>query len=876
MSTPRAGEQLLTILQTTAAVIRGYSEIVKLLLKHGADANAQGGEYGTAIQAAASGGHIETMQVLLERQELENSLTEETLVTVLKQSNAFGLMSLILRVIQADKIKITEEVLMAAAQNEHRIQLVALLLDSSSAISEHLTWARELSEVGYDCQDIINIFLEDKEDSPWIYFQPTHLPHSEIQPDRHIPQCYHLLSAGELRPMQNSDPNLKNNSMMHDHQEILHQIQEHCGLAGISPITRTMTDWVGKIEFNANDRALSVSYALPTDEQTIRGIGVTLSRIAQALEGIYQAAALMQAKNLCCNSFTVLKSGFQVDGLSPSPLEEIISIPLKLILDLLEELKKVINPASRNFETDKILSVSKKVLGYIWTNIPENPSDSNAQWCLHLCALSVQFLSLGCLSYSQAHIGPLRLFFLDFVAQKVRLMGFQREQSQPFLVAEMMNLTCLSGMARDQVLCFRASEAISGNQLLGSQHDIVGHVDDLLDTWGPGNLIVRKNDRSTVAIKIGDGFVLASGSGKFHWTQQMPDIKKLDSIDIAKPLLIGSLVSINAVCKPIEIEARNISANFLEQLGTTPSYWEKSQRQLAAQAGQYVVLQAAETYNKHPGIPEKDRALAYPPQELIQFLDNYWGVQVSYCTGVARRVRLRRLIADLMPHFFPASKHHSSDLEAKLRDETLQINGLIGWINGLSPDVHTETLYIISRILNTLRHTGLDPTDMNFCVAWPFQGSTTQCFKVPVEYENVWVRFLADSHDCAAFVYLTMDCFQTSDVRCKGTPLACQNIHLLETTVARIRREEISYPSALEHHETCFFSKQDSMFWVKVLKENMDQVASLVPLIYLQKLRYSLLQRLILSERKRQRSRLRETPTSFAQGEAVLVFSEQD
>ncbi|CAI7650494.1 unnamed protein product [Penicillium discolor] len=56
-----------TTLQATAAAWRQRPEIVKLLLEKGADVNAQGGEYGNALQAAAWRGNLETVKLLLEK-----------------------------------------------------------------------------------------------------------------------------------------------------------------------------------------------------------------------------------------------------------------------------------------------------------------------------------------------------------------------------------------------------------------------------------------------------------------------------------------------------------------------------------------------------------------------------------------------------------------------------------------------------------------------------------------------------------------------------------------------------------------------------------------------------------------------------------------
>jgi ankyrin repeat protein len=50
-----------------AAAIRGHDQIVQLLLDRGADVNANGGSYGTALQAAANRGHDQIVQLLLDR-----------------------------------------------------------------------------------------------------------------------------------------------------------------------------------------------------------------------------------------------------------------------------------------------------------------------------------------------------------------------------------------------------------------------------------------------------------------------------------------------------------------------------------------------------------------------------------------------------------------------------------------------------------------------------------------------------------------------------------------------------------------------------------------------------------------------------------------
>ncbi|KAF7509147.1 hypothetical protein GJ744_008374 [Endocarpon pusillum] len=50
------------------ASIRGHEKVVEMLLAKGGEVNAQGGRYGDALSAASSGGHKKVVEMLQEHQ----------------------------------------------------------------------------------------------------------------------------------------------------------------------------------------------------------------------------------------------------------------------------------------------------------------------------------------------------------------------------------------------------------------------------------------------------------------------------------------------------------------------------------------------------------------------------------------------------------------------------------------------------------------------------------------------------------------------------------------------------------------------------------------------------------------------------------------
>ncbi|KAF2675923.1 hypothetical protein K458DRAFT_437678 [Lentithecium fluviatile CBS 122367] len=53
--------------QYNAASVRGHEAVARLLLDKGADVNAQGGDFGNALQAASYGGHELVVRLLLDK-----------------------------------------------------------------------------------------------------------------------------------------------------------------------------------------------------------------------------------------------------------------------------------------------------------------------------------------------------------------------------------------------------------------------------------------------------------------------------------------------------------------------------------------------------------------------------------------------------------------------------------------------------------------------------------------------------------------------------------------------------------------------------------------------------------------------------------------
>lgn len=308
----------------------------------------------------------------------------------------------------------------------------------------------------------------------------------------------------------------------------------------------------------------------------------------------------------------------------------------------------------------------------------------------------------------------------------------------------------------------------------------------------------RKLTISTV--EIGGGTISRDSSGKLHWSSGSKPYEALDlSFNSKDKLLIGG-TSINDKCPLDEAESwRHPATNaYIRHLGTHEATWEVQQRQAGIQGGQYAVVAFNATYVKQPGITLKQRELMRAFNEIsLAFLNSTYGLQISFCTGVARRVALRELLADVMVPFMESrvsKPTHWQDLKVKHQIvENFRKGDLDVWFDGLLPEVREMAIMIVRSMLDMLKDTGIDKNDEELVIAWVRKESPTSCLRLRCEKSSLWARILADSEDCATFACITSLCLEIENNKCRGLKTAPWHsvTNLLDTAVCMW---PLSYP----------------------------------------------------------------------------------
>jgi len=634
-------------------------------------------------------------------------------------------------------------------------------------------WLQELRSLGYGHYDIAEFLLDDMNKSPWIFLKQPEPQRVAIRPEFHTLDCVHR--GGKK---SNLAPRLVT-SDMENTEDLKKLIAEHCGLAGVVPKSRDPKAWTGLVTFSDQGRSTaSITY------ETVNSRRELVSRVCEALQRFCGIASYLQDKSLCCNSLTVLRFA-SVNG---STVIEICTIAFGLASDLFVVVQLLVN----NWESPGLISrclprlseIANEIINTICDAIPANEGDLTFQRCLDKVSLAVQILTLGVYLYSQAHTGAVHPFFLIDPLSKIYLLGIQsQEQSyaRAHIRVTQSRLTCMAGVAGDVVNVFgspQLPEALDAEQA----YDLLACPANLAETWDAWRLIMDASmpyERGLYAMEVAEGFISAAGEisagtdstdtiPKLHWSRGGPSLGYKTPFSLHTKALIGT-TAINTSCPVDEHRSWMCATVAMETLGAKESYWERSEAQAGLQGGQYVIAQFNMTWIKRPGTTLKHIHLR--PDINLPFLQSDWGLQISYCTGVARRVSLCDLLADITPILIEELLQQPPGWNS-LRVNHNIVDALKGsnfkaWFDHLVPELQSDVLRIVRYVLLILQDTGIDQSGDHLVAIWPRKGNPLGCFKIPCKDATFWARMLQDSSDCATFAYVTPLCLETHEWKCQ-------------------------------------------------------------------------------------------------------------
>ncbi|KAK3365018.1 hypothetical protein B0T24DRAFT_598336 [Lasiosphaeria ovina] len=617
-------------------------------------------------------------------------------------------------------------------------------------------WLTELQLLDYSTDEIADELLEKARDGPWI-FSEINVPNNIVTftHDFHIPGCVHSETAASREGLVDSAarPLSSNNgaSLVQDMDGVEYSVREcidyFYGLGGVGPLTHGFHGLrFGTVNFEQDNSTAIVSLADPESASDV-------------LKEVEKAAAVLQ----------------QVGGASP-------------------------RESRASAKSAKSATPSPEIRRLLEFLCPEMLLADWQQGERFLDSLVAQFVSLAFLSYSQGHCGPLRPFFPDTLPERILLIGDNRWSANfkgPCILGSLVDLSCFGDMLQQPVFTFQYLDQATALSLPNERPrlDLKASPEDLLDTWGPGEFITPTHDMDNLyAISLGGGLIMPTSKAKdavLHWSRA----SKLDTLSAStfprrEKLIVGARVSANHKCEAGPQRQLRMACSLLEEMGTFPGYWEVSERQLGIglQAGQssIALLQFNQTWVKRQGLTRKAKMLARRSL-YVSDLEGPFGVQISVCTGIARRVRLRDLLADVLPKTLV----EDFDLLGILREGDLR-----AWLENLEHALQKAFESLAIAVLFLLQDTGMDRKGQDLIIGCIQPDLPFQCFRIPCRRENYWARMIADSEDIATFAYMTTRCLETDKVKCRGSDASWANSTALFWTAVSCCQESHGLPAA--------------------------------------------------------------------------------
>lgn len=704
--------------------------------------------------------------------------------------------------------------------------------------SEKYPWLQELRELKMSDEEVAEVLLHEHQAGPWMFFSEMDSeqvpPSRQPIPNHHVNSCAHLLlGAKNAPPLPRGSMSIIGSPASFEDVETLAKLHRLCGLAGIFPtwkekeMCNKFVAFEGKEDAVAHISYRSLSYPSMTSQEDV------LTRIVETLEGLCTALAEAQDLGLCCNSYTVLC----IQPVDDRAYIEAFRIQIPVVWQLLEELRFVLmQPKDRTSRAFSMLvneygplhttlqPLLGSQLGRLRTSDDSDDSEDDAEtidaW-LHYCSLAAQFLSMAFLSYTQAHKGELLPSFLANPLRQVTLRGARMLAGGAVSMA-IRPLTCIGDMLGEPVICFHVLPCMGDFYRADlSKHHIYADMADIVDTWGPAELLCASSHKRPFAMRIGGGLLYAeaTNAGRYHWskTAGLVNVSR-SAMSPARKVLIGA-VRVNDDCQSNYEDLRGHAS--LQTLGTQgPSSYFGLDNVSFTIGGLFRVIAQA-SFKHNAGISHKEIEKDAAQNDVMSLVDYRSAVQVSYCTGICRRVRFRDMVADLLREFGPPSVQSADETSAWQRLLNSGVDSRLRGEGNVILEGQNLSLFKaqVREMYDTLFHSGMD-RDRRLRVAWPSTGDRRAYSEILCTGTNAWAEVLSESTRMSTYAYIAPHCLQALG----GNPAACQSGWVPASGLSRVRafatKVQCVSPSMsaseLAPGSLCFFQLLGKMVFMQV------------------------------------------------------------
>ncbi|KAG9758549.1 purine and uridine phosphorylase, partial [Aureobasidium melanogenum] len=768
------------------AAICGSEAVVQRCLDLGADVHARDHVGKTALHLAAESGNAAVIQMLVRA---------GSDVTTLNLAYAQDIASTFQSA--KDGKSLVPASFEAALDTGNVVEALRLLEEETEAITQPTSgfeWLKEPLAMGLTPIEIIDLILEERNEAPWIRYELPTFEGGKLGAEFHRQNCVH---DSDFR---NASQDQQQRGLMRE--TIDRTVAEMCGLGGVVPLLRARSSWGGIVSFSDTIakvifRDTDATEVLVSDAGEVKQLA---QRSLDALGRVTMLVAWLQSNDLICDSFVILKHE------ADNGYIEAVNIPFRLVAELETHLQRFINSQGERdtFESEaSVLKTSMTLLELFCHVHPRfNAEDSRdiVSYTIDVCAVAVQAICIGLLAFSQAHLGELHPFFLMHTVSHVWLCGTGGKLStQMSLSLQLRELSCLGDMLASPVMVFSHGKQQTADKRL----NLLTSLENLFELWGSGQVVVDYSsytDRYIRGVLLGGGLIYSSSHDftMFHWSQGLPEevmnFTHETNISAHDLIVIGGF-QVNQDCPFKKAFDKSMprmdTASQPHMLGTFGEFWSLREVQYGSQAGQYALVAINMTWVKTEARTIKS-AINNGDWDLST-LEAPWGLLVSVCTGVAQRVPLREVVAEVMPSMVASMRKRPREWELLAQNHNIveksKDPAFKTWFSSLKGPEQDALDVVTEYILKKMYWTGVNQRE-KLVVACPSFENPSGCIHMPREQNQALASILKDSEDCATYASVTTKCIETDDQKCRNShkPTWQDRASLLITSVCQYQQ----------------------------------------------------------------------------------------